>query len=82
VRDRAQRRISEEEPIHLAVQAISLGAVGQRLRLLVKRVPFGQVEARVIRLAFAHAIEDLVERVGVRIARHPAEVPGHEFAGA
>jgi len=36
----------------------------------------------VIRLPFADAIEDLVERVGVGIAGEPAEVPDHEFPGA
>jgi len=82
VRNRPQRGVDEEQAIHLAIEAIAFRAVGQHLGLFVERVPRGQVEARVVGLAFTDAIEDLVEGVGVRIAGDPAEVPDHELPGA
>src|SRR6185369_6062274 len=51
VHAQAPGRVGEQQAVHLAVELVALGAVGEALRALVGLVVLGKLEARLVRLA-------------------------------
>src|SRR5688572_17343472 len=80
VHAQAPRRIGEQQAVHLPVDPIALGAVGERHRLLVQAVVLGQLELALVRLAGIGAVEQLQEVLRVRIVRDPRRLRGHVVA--
>ncbi len=76
VHAQAPGRVGEDEAVHLAVERVSLRAVGHGLRLPVQEVELRQAQAGLVGLPGVGPVEELQEVLRVGIVGDPGR-PGH-----